>query len=93
MQLKSIGLGITVISSLVMFPSAALAQKVFCNPRIDGLEVDRCITSYQYPDGCSKGATGHAATMFCQTKGYSRSTQWEWRDESDDNQRSVYKLL
>ena len=80
MRLKLIGVGIAVVSSFAVLPGEALAEKIYWNPRIDGLEVDRCITSHQYPDGCSEGATEHAATTFCRHNGYSHATSWSWQD-------------
>lgn len=71
----------------------ALASTVYWTPRINGLEVDRCINSYRYPDGCSQGATERAADRFCQGKGHDSASSWEWQDQSTDSQRTVYKLL
>lgn len=93
MKFKSLGLGLVAVSAILSAPSAALANSVFWSPRIDGLEIDRCINSYQYPDGCSRGATEQAARMFCRRKGYSHANSWQWEDQSTDDQRSVYKLL
>ncbi|MEO0770961.1 MAG: hypothetical protein AAFY72_16325, partial [Cyanobacteria bacterium J06649_4] len=82
MQFKLMSAGIAIVSSFTVLCGEALAEKVYWNPKIDGLEVDRCITSYQYPDGCSKGATMHAANMFCQRYGYSYSNSAQWQDQS-----------
>lgn len=93
MNLKSFGLGLAAVAATLSVPQTALADTVFWTPRIDGLEVDRCITSYRYPDGCSQGATEHAASMFCRRKGYSHANSWQWRDEPREQERAVYKLL
>lgn len=93
MKFRLFNLGIVTLSSLVFLSSEAFAQTVYRNPRIQGLEVDRCINSYLYPEGCSQGATEHAANEFCQYHGHSHATRWSWQDQSTDYQRSVYKLL
>lgn len=93
MKLKSFSLGLAAIAAILSVPQAAFADTVFRGPRINGLEIDRCITSYRFPDGCSQGATEHAATMFCRHEGYSHASNWGWQDEPRENNRAVYKLL
>lgn len=93
MKFKILSAGIAVISSLTVLSGEALAEKVYWEPTIDGLEVDRCITSHQYPDGCSKAATTHTANMFCQHYGYSHASSARWEDQPMEQRRSVYKLL
>jgi hypothetical protein len=82
-----------IFSALTLSAGSALACTTYWQPRINGLEVDRCIDSNQYPDGCSRGATEHAADRFCQEMGHAYASQWQWQDQSTDNQRTVYKLL
>ena len=74
----------------------AKAYKVFDPPRIQDRDVDRCIHSWQYPDGCSKAATRHAAGKFCKTKGYSCASYWSWKDYPHNDgatQWNVVKLI
>ncbi|MEO0768818.1 MAG: hypothetical protein AAFY72_05195 [Cyanobacteria bacterium J06649_4] len=93
MTLKSLFLGLSILSAVVAVPSGAFAATVYQSPRLQGLEVDRCITSENYTEGCSQQATEHAATMFCRQYGLSHATRWSWQDQSTDNQRSVQKLV
>ena len=90
---KAIGFGVIVCSPFLSVDNAFGHQvDVFWSPRLNGLEVDRCIDSYQYPDGCSANATKFAADEFCKLKGYSSALSWEYVDNSS-NPRNVYKLL
>ncbi|NET45927.1 hypothetical protein [Okeania sp. SIO2B3] len=49
------------------------------SPKLDGHSIRACVDSYRYPDGCNEAGRKHAANMFCQYKGYSRATQWQWQ--------------
>jgi hypothetical protein len=50
-------------------------QKVFVNPTIDGLPVDRCLT---YAADCNEPA----ATAWCRRKGISRATDWKYENKT-----------
>jgi hypothetical protein len=51
--------------------SASARQKLFVNPTIDGIRVDRC---WHYGTGCDE----RAATEWCRSKGLARATEWKW---------------
>ena len=86
--------GLTVLLSVATFSgSNVLACTTYWNPRINGREVDRCINSHRYPDGCSRGATERAADRFCEEMGRGSARSWQWQDQSTDSQRDVFKLL
>lgn len=90
---KLIGFGVVICCPFLIIDNAfGHEAQVFWTPRLNGLEVDRCIDSYQYPDGCSRNATNFAADEFCRIKGYSSALSWEYVDDSS-NPRNVYKLL
>jgi hypothetical protein len=47
-------------------------SKVFENPTINGIRVDRCMTLEQA--GCNAPAANH----WCRSKGFARATSWNW---------------
>jgi hypothetical protein len=90
---KAIGFGVIVCSPFLSVDNAFTHEvKIFWNPRINGLKVDRCVDSYQYPDGCSANATNFAADNFCNLNGYSSALSWEYVDDSS-HFINDYKLL
>jgi hypothetical protein len=46
-------------------------QKLFINPTINGVRVDRC---WHYGIECDE----RAATEWCRSKGLARATEWKW---------------
>jgi hypothetical protein len=50
-------------------------QKVFVNPTIDGLPVDRCLT---YAADCNEPA----ASAWCRRKGMTHATGWKYENKS-----------
>ena len=50
-------------------------QKVFINPTIDGLPVDRCLT---YAADCNEPA----ASAWCRRKGMTRATGWKYENKT-----------
>ena len=46
-------------------------QKVFVNPTINGIRVDRCL---RFASECNEPA----ATEWCRSKGFAHATEWKW---------------
>ena len=47
------------------------ATRVFINPTINGIPLDRCVT---WGSNCNEPA----ASEFCRSKGFARATEWKW---------------
>lgn len=71
----------------------AKAYKVFERPQIRGRDIDRCINSWQYPNGCSREATRRAADKFCKVKGYSYSSYRSWTDHPHNDGKTQWNVV